>query len=427
MSSKMKRIKILSFCILLIVPLLVRSLEITGGVSASAEHTDNALRSTVSPESELQKRAGATVNIQHEGQSVVVDTNYSAAYTSYDKGSQEDNTEVTGSASVVYEQIQSYLFWTVENTRRNVLADSQSVNLASNREDRSISSISPRLVLAPSSVDDISVSVSYVDVSYEESRQQNSERVAANLQWRHRLSVLDAISADLSFQDVAFEVSIFDYEYTLMTAGYEASLARLNYTIVAGYNQSKRIDSDVGGNYFNFTANYSASSSSVGFEFLQELTDTSRQNNNGGITDFSDVNNLADEIDIIERSSLQVNYSYGGLCELCTLEASVSYEEEDYETQLSDGEEFLARLRFGYRFNRSVALNLSSALSDYTFEEAGDFDDYTLLEYGVLLSQNINQSLSMSYGVSSFERSSDNGTTDYDELRAVVSFNYSFD
>ena len=402
------------------------SVEMSVVVGAGLEHTDNANKSKTNTISEWQSKASADFSLQHSGSELNVELGYRADYTHYDKDSQEDDTTLEGDALLVYEQIANTLTWTLENSRRSVLKDKALDDLQSNREDRSISSIAPRLILKLSPRDSLIFDASYTDIQYDDSDQQDSNRIGAGMLWAHNLSAVDALSARLQYQDVSFEKqqSVNDYEYYLATLGYQAKLSRLSYSVDAGVNQSKRKTDDYEGYYFNGDLDYQYHANTFSLTLVHELTDTSRGDNNEGLGDF---NNSSGDIDIFERSNVELSFTNKNLCNTCSIRVFALEELEDYENLSKDSREFRAGINFGYKFTRLLTAGVEVDYSELRFVNGNGDADYDTLRYRLRLNQSLSRELSLDWFVSFEDKTSDNNVQNYDELRGGVSISYRFD
>ncbi|WP_101760251.1 outer membrane beta-barrel protein [Oceanicoccus sp. KOV_DT_Chl] len=407
----------------------VTGLALDGSIrlGAGLEHTDNSLRVNANEQSDLEQIVSADINLEHEGSEVVAKVGYSAEHSDFDKNTQDDDTTITGDASIVYEQISQQLFWTVENSRRNIIRDEAAIDVQENREDRSISNISPQLILRPSSVDSIDTRLNYSTINYEDSSDQDSKRVGANIYWNRNLSKVDTLSFGGSYQDVTFDDEINDYEYSLVSISYQAVLARINYKIAVGYNESARETGDVDGGYLRIDAGYEGGGSTWDLNVTQELTDTSRQNNNDDLSGIDESGNSAGDFDVIDRSSMQLDYLNENLCGVCSFRASIIYEIEDYETLENDSDELGVRLALDYRLNRLMTLRGGVHYSDFTFKGNNVRADYDSVEYNLGLRHEITRALSLSYRLIYSDRDSAVDTGDYTELRGGITLNYLID
>ncbi|WP_019531058.1 hypothetical protein [Dasania marina] len=401
------------------------ALELSATVGLDAEHSDNMTKQAVNEQSDLKTTVSASVNAEHSGDKVQVAANYSAARSTYQQDSYEDQTRVTGSGKLVYEQIEKQLIWTLENSRKNVIKNKTLNDVEDNREDRSISSVRADLIMHPSEVDSLSLSPSYTAIKYEDTDGQDSERIGASLSWDHALSKIDGFGAQVTYDDVTFDNDQFDYEYYLYTLSYQAQLSKLNYSIKVGVNESQRESADYSGQYINANASYELSSSAITLNILQELTDTSRGSNNEGLSENSASFN---EVDVFERASVELGYQNSNLCGTCDLNVSLMYEEETYEVLPRDNEELRANVNFAYRLTRLMSLSLGVQWQDVSFSSTGlAQSDYQSVSYRTGLNWQLAEKLSAGVYVAYEEREFDLQARDYDELKGGANVRYSFD
>ncbi len=407
------------------LPLHLSALESQIDVSIGAEHTNNSNRSSEDEQSELESYADLGVFLQHDGEKIDADLDYSIRSTQYDKDTQDDETVIIGDLSIGYEQIKNQLTWTLQNSRRDILRDSQLVDVQSNREDRSITSFGPELTLRLSGVDRLYTRLNYVDVDYEESEQQNSERSVVDLGWIRSISRVDTLSLDFTYEDIEFEGEE-DSEYYSAAIRYGTALSQLEYSIAVGYNELKRDMDDVDGNFFEVLANYDSGGANWSLRAMQELTDSSQRNNNDGPEGFREFNTDNAIVDVIERKVLEFGYGNDNVCDACSLNAVFLYEEENFEVLDDDSEQLGFRLAMNYQFSRLVSIRGYATYRDVTYKGDNLRDDFELFRYGLGLSQRITQALSLDYTVGYEERDSDQDDADYDELSGGLRVQYRF-
>lgn len=401
------------------------ALDLSATAGLQAEHSDNMTKAPDNKRSDLKSTVSASVNAEHEGEKVKVDLSYSAARSSYQQDSFDDETRVNGSGSVVYEQIDQQLIWTLENSRKNVIKNKALNDVEDNREDRSISSARVDFIMRPSSVDSLTFSPSYTDIKYEDTDNQDSGRIGGRINWTRALSKIDRVGLQVSYDDVTFDSDLFDYEYYLYTVNYQASLSKLSYSITAGMNESKRTNDDYDGQYFKANANYKVSRSLFSLDVLQELTDTSRGTNNEGLSENS---SDFEEVDVFERSSIEISYQSEGLCNSCTLDLSLMYEDENYETLPRDNDELRLNTRLSYQWSRLISWDLGLIWQDVSFSnQALVQSDYESLVYRAALRWQLVEKLSAGFYIAYEDKEFDTEDRDYDELKGGVNLTYSFD
>ena len=416
----------LSVLMLLSVSTQLFALEREINLRAGLEHTSNALKREMNEQSELEQHVAAGIKLAHVGSSVEVDIDYDATHIAYDKETEDDETSVVGNATLVYEQIKQQLFWTLENSRSNILSDKAAVDVQSNREDRSITTASSRLILRPEKVNSVLTELSYTNVEYEDSAEQDSNHIGADVSWLHKLSKVDTASVNLSYRDVSFDLGKGEYEYYLATVAYAAELARINYSIYAGYNESKRDEGVFRGNYFRAEANYKGGASDWSLGLLQELTDTSRGNNNTS-TSQGDFDGSGTEIDLYERTNLTLGYVGNGLCAACTFNIDLNYEAQDYETLHDDNNELGVKATLAYELTRLISIKGLVGYRELAFTGQNIRDNYDITYYGMRLQQGVTKAFSVNYALIYEERDVHAASGGYDELRGGITLRYLFD
>ncbi|EAW30031.1 hypothetical protein GP2143_01260 [marine gamma proteobacterium HTCC2143] len=417
---------ILAVLVLSLPALQVSALETTIDLGAGLEHTSNSLKSSTSERSELEQKILAGFGLNHQGGSVVAEIDYRAEFTAYDKDTQSDETAITGDASIVYEQIDQQLYWTLENSRRNVVRDRALTNIEENREDRSITTISPELILRLSAADAINMRLSYSDISYDDDDQQDSNRAGASASWQRSLSKVDTVSLNIDYQDVSFDTGNNDYEYYRATIGYSAALSRLSYSINIGYNESQRESGNTNGNYFQAESSYQDGSSNWRLSALQELTDTSMGDGNGDFTGLSDFNSSSLEVDVFERTNVELEYNNSALCGACLFSAAVLFTAEDYEELNDDTDEVAFRTSLSYQISRLLSLRGLLGYRDISFKNDNARDDYSIVNAGFSVNQSLTRQFSMVYSLAYEERDSSVASGDYDEWRGGIRIAYVF-
>ncbi|ARN74509.1 hypothetical protein [Oceanicoccus sagamiensis] len=399
-------------------------LEINASAGLQAEHSDNMTKVPANKRSDLKSTVSASINALHKGEKLTLDLSYRGDHSTYQQDSFDDETRVNGNGSLVYEQIDQQLIWTLENSRKNVIKNKALNDVEENREDRSISKASVDLILRPTSVDSITLTPSYTDIKYEDTDDQDSERVGGVLSWNHALSKIDSFGLRVNYDDVTFDRDIFDYEYYLYTVNYQAQLAKLSYAIAVGVNESKRVSDDYDGQYIKANAAYKLNAGVFDLAVLQELTDTSRGTNNEGVSESSSDFEL---IDVFERRNIELSYNNQAICNSCNIELTLSYEDEDYEFLPRDNEEYQLSVGLSYQWTRLISLNVKTEWQDVSFSnQVLGQGDYEGVAYRTGLNWQVAAKLLTSVYMAYEDREFDSGVRDYDELKGGVSINYSF-
>ena len=403
------------------------AVDIEAVIGAGLEHTDNAFKESANQRSELEQYLTADFQLDYTGTSLTANLDYSSSFVSYDKDTEEDETVVVGNGFVEYEQIEQQLYWTLENNRSNVIKDKSLVDVQGNREDKSTTTIGSRFIARPSRADSISTGLKYSEISFEDSTLQDSDRATLSINWMRLLTKIDTLRLSGSYQDVNFDNNANEYEVYLLTIGYQVALSKLSYSVDVGANQAKRDQSDVDGGYFKLLANYNHGGSEFSLVALQELTDTARQDDEQGLDVFSDFDSISTEVDIFEITNLEVEYKNSLVCRSCEVRASFRYEAEDYETLANDSEELSFETDFNYSLTRLLSLNVSVGYREFSFTGGNPREDYDLMAYDLGLSQQLGQSISLSYFLGYEDRPSSGASKGYEEFRGGIGVKYRFD
>ena len=403
------------------------ALDFTISAGVGVQYTDNALKVADDEESDYETRLEGSLGLDHEGKSWLVDMAYQAAYLEYAEDTQSDSTEINGRASVQYEQFQDVLFWNASNSIRSIVSDRRDADISDNRENRSISTFSPELRIPVSRVDSLNTTLSYSRIAYEESNQQDSERLGGSVGWTHRFSRVDTLDITGAYDDVSFDSALNEYEYYTTRLTYASTLSRLSYSLVVGYNETQRdFFEDADGLYFNANFLYDNGASQLELNLLQELTDTSRGNNNDSLTDLGDSASASGFVDVYEVVSGELAYNSQAICSVCDVRLSVLVSEESYEILPDDSREISASVEFDYNFSRRSSLGMDVTYSDTAFTSNNPRADYDLQLYNMFFQRTITRNFSMRLSTSFEKRSSDAASDSYEEIRGGISVSYEF-
>lgn len=410
---------------LILISFQVQSIEINLNGVLGAEYTDNARKSAVDEESDVKTTLAVNVGLNYEFKDLDAVVNYDIRYHDYDKDTQDDTKTINGDARVVFAQFKNKLVWRLSNSRRNIVRDKSLLDVQDNRQDRSITSISPELTLNLTGSNALITNLKYSDISYEDSEDLDSERQGGVVSFRHLISKVDNLSLRLTYDDVTFGDDDADYEYTQAALIYSTTLSRINYQLALGINESSVDDEDVDGDYINATVNYSHNGSEISFDLNQQLTDPSQGNDNQFLLEGSQFDGLDTTLDVYERSSAGLRYSSDFICESCNFSLGAVYIEEDFDNDIFDNDEYGVDVSFTYNLNSSTSLGASAGYRDYTFDDESRFG-FERNNYELFFNTVFAKTLSLRAYVRMEERDSDSGGTSFDESVIGFAANYRF-
>ena len=402
------------------------ALQTTFSAGGGVEHTDNAYKTDTNKVSELRQYLTANLGATHTEASVNVDANYNVTRYWYDKDTQTDRTITVGDAELIWNQIQNKLVWKLKNSVNEVVRDKTLVNIQNNRDSRSISEASGTYTVRPGQANTLSFTGNYTDISYKDTNAQDSERAGARVNFTHGLSPISNVSLGVSYEDVTRDGTLNDYEYSTATLGYGAQLSKLQYNIQLGYNQQNpEVGAQKNGFLIDARANYSYAGSVWSLVLLQELTDTSRGNNNFSVSTLSSFSNTS-VTDVYERSVIDLTYSNTNICGGCTWVVGALGESERYEVFDNDNDEYAIRTSLGYAYTREINISGRIEYRDVTFRGLNPAIDYYLETYSIKVGWNFIRDLTLSTTIAFENRTSDDGLTDYEELVGGISARYQF-
>ncbi len=404
-----------------------QAVDFSSTVGASAEHSDNAVKSGGSQRSEVESRTWLRVGLEHEGPRLQTGLGYRFERVFFRQDTQDDRTTIEGDARLMWEAIAGRGFLEVTHSRRNVLQDRALVDIQDNREDRDITRVTPSYRFQLTPVDTLTASAFWSGVNYQRRGDLDSERYGGQLTWAHRFSEVDTLLVDLSTSRVDFRSSAANnYDYHSATVGYSALLRQISYTVRGGVNRADRSggDRDVTGGLLELTAGFQSGSHSWQLDLGHRLTDSSLGNNNRGLPDFGNFDGTFDRVDVITRTNAQLSWTWVGVCERCTLRLAAVYDREDYEEEPSDNTEIGVNTGFSYRLTRVSDLSLGYKYRDLSFQGDNTRDDYDIHEVSLRYDHRFGDRLRVGLFVADERRRSQGGGVDYDELRGGLSISY---
>ncbi len=397
------------------------ALDTTLSLGAGVDHTDNSLKS-LNKMSELERSVDAVLTATHRGSDITTDVDYTVTRIDFDKDTQSDETTTEGDASISYEQIKKTLIWTLSNSQRNIVRDKQFADTQDNRDQRSATQLQSTFIMRPSTVDSISTSLSYTDIQYDDSSQRDSDSIGADIAWDRTLSATDNLLMNLAYSDIDFGNQL-DYKYYSAAVGYQVTLARLNYRLLLGYNEQDRDGDNNNGGLLDAVFNYSYGGSSWSLSLLQELTDTSQDSDDSGLSEL-DQFGASDVADSLERTSAEFTYSNTILCGVCGFSLSLLGEQERFDSFDNDSDEVAVSSSFSYQLSRLTRASADVEYRQFTFKGNNTRTNYDIIVYGLNMSRLLTKDLSVSLRFAYEERSSDSPAEDYDELSGGISLTY---
>lgn len=404
--------------------------ELSGFVELGTLYTDNALKQQADELSERQDDLSLGVIGSYNFNIVKTHIDYEATRTNFDKDSQENRTLWRGDSMLTIGSEEDPLDLLVSHSRRSLLTDASQAELLDNVDERNILYVRPTARLRVTSVDTISLSGVYADITYRISDERDSDRYGADLRWQHRFSEISGYEISLQQYEVEYpELDMADYTYRLAWIGYEVQGRRLSYHVQVGYNKSEPdFGQDVDGIFFDIEALYGDDGNNILLNISRTLTDTSAGNNNDDFFSNIGSGDASQGVvnDQIERTSADITWNYGLLCVRCTVALGVGIEIEDYnQSDFADNEEAFVRAGFGYQLTPNSQVDLTLRLRDQDFDDPSN-EPFRRYSFRAEYRYNFVEMLSAAIFYAYDDRDADVVNLQYDESVYGVSARYTF-
>ncbi|MFM7067132.1 MAG: hypothetical protein ACKO0U_09950 [Gammaproteobacteria bacterium] len=403
-----------------------------------AEHTDNALKTSTRERSETKVYLDLDLGYLRDSQYLSADVLYKAELANYENDTTEDDSVVTGSAKVAFKLLPDRLQLDVSHDRSEQIRDSRNPDIRNNREIRDILSAGPTFFARLSPVDRLVVDGRYSRVSYEQgdvtvapgTNQSDSDRVSGGLAWQHQMSKTDQLSANYQYSEAKFDEFTEELAYHQLYGSYVVKLRNSGYTVSLGVNRSERDSTgdETNGFYAQLGWNLRAGAHRIAATAINELTDSGVGLGGNALSggSFRPNDSNFDVVDVVERSSLNLDYGYEGLCERCDIGVRIGYDEQDFDVQPRDQKSSSGSASFGYRLTPTLKLALQGGYreTEYTQDVGGRTDK--LKNYGLTLDWQLSRSLLVRAWLTDEKRDSDTPLQEYEEFFGGVSVSYRF-
>jgi len=408
--------------------------ELEIAVIIGLKHTDNATLTDTKERSEFSQHVGIDVSFRREGSQFSADIDYRGERSNYEHGTTQDTTIIKGITALTWTPLPQRFSWHLGHQRRELLQKAGDADIRDNREIRDIIATGPEFTARLSPVDDLTLTLEYVDVSYSGTNKLDSERNIATLDWSHKLSKTRLLGAGYEFTDVDIETTDGDLEYQRAYMYYSAETPTGDYAMTLGVNEATRDNSeDTDGHLARIKWNYGREPHHFTVLALNGLTDSSI---GGGIGDFLGGNSNPDfdedfdqnfeSPDVIERSLASFAYAYDRLCQRCTAKLGILYKDDDYQNEevLKDEKRTTFFANLEYRLTNQLELRLTGRYSEIEFTNDPDDreDDRTTVR--ATLRWQPMEKLFVSLFTAHDSRDSSASENDYDELYGGVALLY---
>lgn len=359
------------------VSLPAGALEWSGHVQGGVTHTDNSRLAEKQKEADDEYDLASAIALSHRGSSLDFNADYALDYADYAKGTQDSSTELEGNSRLGWKLLPS-LTWDVRHSRTTELANRRQVDTAQNRESRDLIATGPRLRLPVTDHDFLNGSAQLMQVR--DDLAGDSAREVYSAGWTRLVSPTVDLTADFTRNDIDYDLSDSQdvkISRASLTGVKRYRLGRMEATL--GRNKSERVNGETNyGGYYRGYVDYDAVGHVFSLAAVQELTDSSlgldepgfASSERGGVIperNFDPRNSNFDVVDVVERRSIELNYSTQRLCNRCEVRARLMQDDQDFKRAARDEIETGARLSVDYRWSELFHTELSYARSKLRF------------------------------------------------------------
>lgn len=406
------------------------ALEYEVTLGAAAEHSDNILLTNTDERSDTERSVQASFNIQQQSELIETDIDYRAERIDYAKDSNDDQTVIVGSAAVNLTLIPRAITWRFSNLTQNLRRDLSETDIQSNRENRNIFATGPDLSYRASSVDTINLRPLYIATRFEDTDNNDNDRISVNLNWAHRLSGGRAIELGATQSETDFDdPTTPDLETKNVYIAYASKLSTADLAIKLGHNEVKYEQAEkVDGPLIEISYDLQSASQELAIFATHLVTDSTIGIGNTSATsggDITDTDNNFDDIDIVTRAYGRIRYLNNTVCSVCTVSMSLIYDDQDFETLNNDETSLTSEIGFNYRFRTNLNAQFSLARESIDFNNSSNRND-DVDSVSIRLNYTPYPDLSVYMTVRQEERDSNVIAARYDEFRSGLGVSYRF-
>lgn len=391
-----------------------------------AEYATNPARVSEDEESDVASVASARIALQDKDGALETDMGYQLQHRDYVDDVEDDETAVDGKAALKWHALPRHLDVILQHQVSQTQTNLRTTDTPSNRERRSILTGGFDGFIRFTPVDDIVISPRYTDVKFSESDQSDSQRSQVDVSWVHALDGVSRFSFGGGVGKSAFDENGRDYDFTSVLVGYQAALARLNYSISGGISKFDRDEGDnVDGHILRADINYATDTFDVGANVASELTDTSfgLAGNTFQLEGFTPSDTNFDQVDILQRSQVDL-YWRQRIDASTSLNVGFGAVKDDYETTTQDEEVIYASVDGNRVLNSYWTIGTGARFERVEFTDdplGSDYDETTLQING---RYQATQRLDFRLTIMRVDRSADSSAAEYTDNVVAMTVNY---
>lgn len=420
--------------VLFLVPLLLPPVVLAqegwmADVSLRTEYTDNPSKSEDAEFSERQDEAELRLGGDYANRWVSFEAGYEASERRFSEGSQDDRSLLQGNSELALGQPTDPADLVVTHSRRTVLNAPDDVDLLRNQDERTILSAVPSVRWRPTGADLLMARGQFADIDYRFRPERNSERQGGSLVWQREVSKVDSLSLTGQHTEVSFDANpLANYHYRTANFSYHVTLRRLQYQVQVGYNESiPRVGEGLSSPSYLVDVQLGGGGNRWSFNASQFITDNSAgSGNQADLGDFTPGESSFGELDQLERTRAELQWSNQKFCGRCDVSVSAHWQRDDYRMEAQDQSELGLRLSGSYEINRQSSLNLSLQRRDQQFDAGVDRSDFQEDRLRARYDYRFVNGVTLDLFFARNARRADDGSREYDENIGGLGASYTF-
>jgi hypothetical protein len=377
--------------------------------------------------SDVARTAGVGVKYEHRDDGrFEADLGYSALYEDYLHNIEDDRAVLNGQATGTWHIAPRLLDGIFSHQISTDLANRRQTATANNQDQRSVITAGLDGFLNFSAVDSLVLSPRYVDVSFKDNEQSDSQREEFTARWSHRLRTVSSLDLSATYADATFDDPQNDYDTTSVMLSYHTTLSHLTYQIGLGVNQISRDQGDdVDGSMARMSVDYrNENNQSFGAAFVHQLTDSSLGLSGVGLStpNLNPNDSNFDQVDIVEIDQIDMHL-INPINTTSQVSLGVGYTKSNYQDTPRDENLWYARAGYAYTMNSRWSVDFSAAYENTEVIDAPqrEYDD-TTFEIGT--SYHPSRPVEVRFSIGQEKRTSDAPTDEYEDVYAAIHFKY---
>lgn len=397
------------------------SLELT--VNAGSQLTDNALKTKNNKITERQDHIGLTTFHTQESSRSQLGVDYSFDYENYRKKSQDSRLIVNGSA-FAYADLLPWLNAQLSHSAKEVLDSPGQPQLASNTDNRHITSASLDLLYNPNNHNTFAITPNITDIHYRDASDIDSTRQGVQANWTRNINPITDMKLSALHQNINYAQNE-DGNFDRFGISISRKLRLLNYRVEIGHNEIRSsFGEKLASPLLEIFAKLENNLHLLTTQYSHNISDTSIGNQNDPLSGNTDGNR--GNLDIYQEQRFNLNYLNSGICGRCKAGITYDWLKEDYQIQpTNDLQEQSIALSLDYKISPLSSLHWLITHNKTDFPSTNDKDFYQVnnsLSYTRTLRQNLSIKIDAEYE----SRNSKTSSNSYSESASRVTLAYHF-